>query len=104
MKTNEIKLEITKMQWMIREIQKAADEILKQVEHYEMLKNQTPVDDLDLTIRTNNILKGEHIFTVEQLVGYTDEQLIRMPLIGRKALNEIKEVLMQRGLKLKGEQ
>ncbi len=59
-----------------------------------------PVDDLDLTVRSANCLKAENIYSIGDLIKRTENELLRMPNLGRKSLNEIKEVLMARHLRL----
>jgi Bacterial RNA polymerase, alpha chain C terminal domain len=58
------------------------------------------VFDLDLSVRTTNCLKNENIHYIGELVRKTDAEVLRMPNMGRKALNEIREVLAQMGLHL----
>ncbi|UOF93631.1 MAG: DNA-directed RNA polymerase subunit alpha [Bordetella sp.] len=59
-----------------------------------------PVDDLELTVRSANCLKGENIHYIGDLVQKTENELLKTPNLGRKSLNEIKEVLASRGLTL----
>ena len=59
-----------------------------------------PVDDLELTVRSANCLKAENIYYIGDLILRTENELLRTPNLGRKSLNEIKEVLAQRGLTL----
>ena len=59
-----------------------------------------PVDDLELTVRSANCLKAENIFYIGDLIQRTENELIKTPNLGRKSLNEIKEVLASRGLTL----
>lgn len=59
-----------------------------------------PVDELDLTVRSANCLKGENIFLIGDLIQKTEMELLRTPNLGKKSLNEIKEVLALRGLSL----
>ena len=59
-----------------------------------------PVDDLELTVRSANCLKAENIHYIGDLVQRTETELLKTPNLGRKSLNEIKEVLSQRGLAL----
>jgi DNA-directed RNA polymerase subunit alpha len=59
-----------------------------------------PVDDLELTVRSANCLKAENIFYIGDLIQRTETELLKTPNLGRKSLNEIKEVLASKGLTL----
>jgi DNA-directed RNA polymerase subunit alpha len=59
-----------------------------------------PVDDLELTVRSANCLKAEHIYYIGDLVQRTEQSLLKTPNLGKKSLQEIKDVLAQRGLSL----
>ena len=59
-----------------------------------------PVDDLELTVRSANCLKAENIYYIGDLIQRTETELLKTPNLGRKSLNEIKEVLAQKGLTL----
>lgn len=59
-----------------------------------------PVDDLELTVRSANCLKAENIYYIGDLIQRTETELLKTPNLGRKSLNEIKEVLATRGLTL----
>ena len=59
-----------------------------------------PVDDLELTVRSANCLKAESIFYIGDLIQRTENELLKTPNLGRKSLNEIKDVLASRGLTL----
>jgi DNA-directed RNA polymerase subunit alpha len=59
-----------------------------------------PVDELELTVRSANCLKAENIYYIGDLVQRSETELLKTPNLGRKSLNEIKEVLAARGLTL----
>jgi DNA-directed RNA polymerase subunit alpha len=59
-----------------------------------------PVDELELTVRSANCLKAENIYYIGDLIQRTETELLKTPNLGRKSLNEIKEVLASRGLSL----
>jgi DNA-directed RNA polymerase subunit alpha len=59
-----------------------------------------PVDDLELTVRSANCLKAENIYYIGDLIQRSETELLKTPNLGRKSLNEIKEVLASRGLTL----
>src|SRR5512145_2429105 len=59
-----------------------------------------PVDELELTVRSANCLKAENIYYIGDLIQRTENELLKTPNLGRKSLNEIKEVLAARDLTL----
>jgi DNA-directed RNA polymerase subunit alpha len=59
-----------------------------------------PVDELELTVRSLNCLKAENINYIGDLVQRTEVELLRTPNLGKKSLNEIKEVLESHNLNL----
>ena len=59
-----------------------------------------PVDDLELTPRSSNCLKAQSIHYIGDLIQNTENDLLRTPNLGRKSLNEIKQVLAEHGLSL----
>ena len=61
-----------------------------------------PVDELELTVRSANCQKAENIYYIGDLIQRTETELLKTPNLGRKSLNEIKEVLASRGLTLGG--
>ena len=74
------------------------------VEHHKAVQVDPlllrPVDDLELTVRSANCLKAENIYYIGDLIQRTENELLKTPNLGRKSLNEIKEVLAARGLTL----
>ena len=59
-----------------------------------------PVDELGLTVRSINCLKGEKVYYLGDLVQKSERQLLRTPNLGKKSLGEIKEMLDDLGLVL----
>jgi DNA-directed RNA polymerase subunit alpha len=59
-----------------------------------------PVDDLELTVRSANCLKAENIYYIGDLIQRSENELLKTPNLGRKSLNEIKEVLASKSLTL----
>ena len=60
----------------------------------------SPVEDLELTVRSANCLKTEGIKYIGDLVQKTEVELLKTPNLGKKSLTEIKDVLAERGLTL----
>lgn len=80
-------------------------EIMVEVEEDESEKVlETTVEELDLSVRSYNCLKRAGIDTVEQLVEYTEGQLLKVRNLGKKSLVEIKEKVSELGLELREEE
>ncbi|MBN8827104.1 MAG: DNA-directed RNA polymerase subunit alpha [Sphingobacteriia bacterium] len=58
------------------------------------------VDELELSVRSQNCLRNDNITYIGDLVVKTESEMLKTPNFGRKSLNEIKEVLSSMGLKL----
>lgn len=58
------------------------------------------IDALGLTVRTRNCLAAEDVTLISQLMRMTERDLLRLPNIGRRTLNEIKESLQSIGKSL----
>jgi len=57
------------------------------------------VDELELSVRSANCLKNDNIVYIGDLVQKTEGEMLKTPNFGRKSLNEIKDVLVNMGLK-----
>jgi DNA-directed RNA polymerase alpha subunit len=62
------------------------------------------IEQLCLTVRSENCLKAEEIFTITQLTGCTLQRLLKTPNLGPKSVKEIIERLNEKGLKLRGQE
>jgi DNA-directed RNA polymerase subunit alpha len=58
------------------------------------------VDELELSVRSQNCLQNAGIEYIYQLVEKTEAEMLKTKNFGRKSLNEIKEVLQDLGLSL----
>ena len=57
------------------------------------------VDDLELSVRSQNCLKNDNISYIGDLVVKTEAQMLKTSNFGKKSLNEIKDLLADMGLK-----
>jgi len=60
-----------------------------------------PVETLNLSVRSFNCLKRAGISKVSELLDLTEDEIMKMRNFGRKSLDEIKQVLLERGLSLR---
>jgi len=61
---------------------------------------KTPLEDLNLSVRSYNCIKAARINTLVELVNYTDTDLMRFRNFGQKSIGEIQNELATRGLTL----
>jgi DNA-directed RNA polymerase subunit alpha len=61
----------------------------------------TPIEALDLTVRSYNCLKREGIHTVGELIGRSEADLLDIRNFGSKSIDEVKAKLVTLGLALK---
>ena len=57
-----------------------------------------PVDELDLSVRAHNCLKAANIKNIGDLVRREESEMLKFRNFGRKSLQELVEVLAERGL------
>ncbi len=62
-----------------------------------------PIETLELTKRTYNALMSEEIYIIHALVNMTEKDFFKLPNLGKKSFNEIKDVLKTHGLRIKGD-
>ena len=60
------------------------------------------IEDLDLSVRSNNCLKRAGINTVLDLSKKSEEDMMKVRNLGRKSLEEVKKKLIELGLALRG--
>lgn len=58
------------------------------------------IEELDLSVRSFNCLKRANINTVEDLIGKTQDEMIKVRNLGRKSLEEVEHKLAMMGLAL----
>ena len=78
---------------------KAKEEAGTEIKYLECLFN-TPITELELSIRSANCMRESNIRTVGELVKRKEEDLLRLRNFGKKSLAEIKGLLEKMGLSL----
>jgi len=79
------------------------EEVAPRVDEEEEKRNESlgmNVDELELSVRSNNCLKNANIRSVSELVQKTEADLLKTRNFGKKSLNEIKAILSEMGLYL----
>jgi DNA-directed RNA polymerase subunit alpha len=59
---------------------------------------KTPIDDLELSVRSVNSLKNSNIRSMGDLVRQTESQILQVKNFGKKSLQEIADLLEREGL------
>ena len=77
-----------------------AEEPEKQVDQELEAKLNTPIQELELSVRASNCLESVKVETVRQLVQMTDADLLKIRSFGKTSLREIKRKLADIGLSL----
>jgi DNA-directed RNA polymerase subunit alpha len=72
----------------------------KQVDQELEAKLNTPIQELELSVRASNCLESVKVETVRQLVQMTDADLLKIRSFGKTSLREIKRKLADIGLSL----
>lgn len=62
----------------------------------DMLKNR--VSESELSVRSKAVLINAGLLTLEAVAQKTEGEFIRLPNAGRKCLNEVRELLLEKGL------
>ncbi len=73
------------------------------VEKEDSTKSKTlemSIDELDLSVRSHNCLKRAGINSVADLVGKTEEDMMKVRNLGRKSLEEVLNKMVELGLSL----
>jgi DNA-directed RNA polymerase subunit alpha len=71
-------------------------------EKVERLKNilETPVEELELSVRSSNCLRNIDVKTIGDLAQLTEDEISKTKNFGKKSLQEIKDKLEEYGLNL----
>lgn len=65
----------------------------------EYMKARMAFFDMRMSTRLQNCLIYEGIYTLEDAAKLTEAELLAIPNLGRRCLNEIKALLAERGMK-----
>ena len=82
----------------------ARSTVVEKVEAQRDKVLEMTIEELDLSVRSFNCLKRANINTVEDLVGKTQDEMIKVRNLGRKSLEEVEHKLAMMGLSLASEE
>jgi DNA-directed RNA polymerase alpha subunit len=76
----------------------------KREEETQYRYKNADIQELDLPIRYQRCLVSEGILMKEDLLNWSERELKRVPNLGAKGLQYVKEAMVKHGLKLKGQE
>lgn len=82
--------------------EEAAGEVFAPDETEKAKVLDSPIEELELSVRSYNCLKKEGVNTLEQLISRTEVELLNIRNFGAKSIEEIKNKLKELELSLKG--
>lgn len=80
-----------------------AESIFDPVESPVDAVTATPVEEMSLSVRSYNCLKRAEIATVEELLNFSEQELLNLRNFGVKSVEEVKGKLEEMGLHLKAQ-
>ncbi len=72
-------------------------------EDNKLKKLETPIDDLDFSVRAYNCLKRANITTLGDLTEKTELEMMKIRNLGKKSLKEVSDKIRELGLKFRDE-
>jgi DNA-directed RNA polymerase subunit alpha len=69
-----------------------------------VITDERPIEDLELTVRSYNCLKREGVDTIGQLATMTEEELMNIRNLGMKSVDEIRSKLLELGYPIESEE
>ena len=94
---NNLERQVRKMAKIIGNISQA----FRSAQSFEEKEEPIHIKSLEFTRRTHHCLIAENIHTLDDLLKWSEIELLKTPNLGKKSLTEIKNVLAQKGLSLR---
>ena len=88
---------------MVNHRNKIYDEWMAEQEKEQLYKN-ADLHELNLPVRYFRCLRAEDIYTKEQLCKWNIRDLKKIPNLGAKGVQLVREAMAEHGLKLKGQE
>ena len=65
---------------------------------------ETPIEELDLSVRAYNCLKRDAIHTLQDLTSKSESEMMKIRNLGKKSLKEVMDKVKDMGLKFRDEE
>ena len=75
----------------------------EKVEDPRLKTLQTPIEDLDFSVRAYNCLKRASLLTVQDIINKKESEMVKIRNLGKKSLKEVIDKIKDMGLKFKDE-
>ena len=62
---------------------------------------ETPIEELDLSVRAYNCLKRAGIHTLQDITAMTEDEMMKIRNLGKKSLKEVLDKVKEMGLKFR---
>ena len=73
----------------------------EKVEDPKLKTLQTPIEDLDLSVRAYNCLKRASLLTVQDITAKSENEMMKIRNLGKKSLKEVIDKIKDMGLKFR---
>lgn len=96
-----LRCKISRLIEKVADLEKICERLGKEAQNNpDILFMRRSIGTLDMSAQTTNLLKGEGVYLMSDLLSKTTRDLLVMPNLGRRAINEITESLACHGLVL----
>ena len=88
----------------LSEIANVSEMMVEKTEDPKAKALETPIEDLDFSVRAYNCLKRDGIHTLQDLTNRTESDMMKIRNLGKKSLKEVLEKIREMGLVLREEE
>ena len=88
----------------LSEIANISGLMIEKTEDPKVKALETPIEDLDFSVRAYNCLKRDGIHTIQDLVNKSESDMMKIRNLGKKSLKEVLEKVRELGLVLREEE
>lgn len=85
----------------LSEIANVSEMMVEKTEDSKAKALETPIEDLDFSVRAYNCLKRDGIHTLQDLVNKSESEMMKIRNLGKKSLKEVLDKIRELGLVLR---